>query len=304
MKSNRLGMLLAASMAVAMLSALAATAAQASIPPGPLWLVGCHKVLVPKTGEFKNSTCTEAEAKGEFTEKLLTNETRNVRSTSRAGVFTLSGAISVECKNVTDKGVLLGGNPGTDHEEITFSECFLEKFPNCVATGLKPLKAPNKGEVLVDVYTVLGNADPETKSAQDAFAAVGEAEHPNLFVEFELTGAECPSTIKSSPKVRVEGTGTELEVHGVKRKCGQLGEVGEISSSEAFRLALSGEKAEKGALRFSKKSAKEKEVEIYNRTTGNFELSKCTLEADHAPAEELGLSEINTEPAERFGWTI
>jgi hypothetical protein len=273
---NVVGLCLAAVFAM---SVIAASAAQAE--GGPLWIVGSGG------------------------KSLASGETRTITSVNVSTLFKLKGALVVECPEVTNKGVLLGGNPGTDYTEITFKGCHLEKFTvaECGAKGLKPVKATNAGEVIVDSLTILAYPDKEqegTKSALDAFAPEGESGHENLFVEFELSGTNCPATFKNA-KVRVEAIGTTIKIKGVERKCGVLAQVGKINSKKEFELTKSGEVATEGALDFPEPFVKEAELLETGKT---FKLISCELEADKAKAEEVGLSKIETSPSEPFGWDI
>jgi hypothetical protein len=271
MKFNRLGIMLASAMMMVGISTLAASAAQAF--EGPLWIVGAGGT------------------------SLASGQTRAIRSKNISKTFRLVGAINIVCNKVESAGFLLGGHPGTDYSEIKFKECFREGHEKCTATGVRPLKAANKGEIIVDTLTVLTYGDPETKSALDAFAAEGEPGSPNLFVVFKLEGGTTECGVFNNVEVKVEAIGTEIEIKSEKRKCGQLAQVGEINATKEFRLSKSGETAEKGALNFP-----EKLTSAYLPEGSVLRLIKCELEADTAPAEELGLAEVKTEPAEPFGW--
>ncbi len=275
MQFNRLGIMLAASMAMVMFSALAATVAQAE--GGPLWIVG---------------------ASGS---PLLSGETRAITTTSET-VYKLEGAgLVVECLKLTSTGFILGGNPGTDSGQLKFTECAVEGKRGCTAKGLKPLAAVNAGEVLVDVLTALVYPEGERTSALEAFAPEGESGNENLFVAFKLEGGttNC-GAILNNKEVRVFATGTEFKIKGVNRKCGQLAQIGKANGNGEFVLTAAGEKATKGLLRLPA-TAIEK-GEIWEPTPKAFKAITCKLEVLGAAAKEVGTSEVETSPAEEFGW--
>ncbi len=302
MQANRVGVLLAATVAMLAFSSLVATASQAV--GGPEWRIACHKVVVAKTGSFKNSTCTEAEANGEFSTKLLAGETRATKSVNVSATFKLNGAVKIECKKVTNTGLLIGGNPGTDSTKIIFTECSIagKTVAECGAKGLKPIAATNAGEVIVGALTVLAYPNEKAGSEEaslDAFAPEGEAANPNLYVEFELTGTNC--ALLKNQKIRVNAIGTEIEINGKKRKCGVLAQVGEISGT-SFRSTKSGESGVEGALNFPEPFIEK--AELWEPIPAAFKAITCKLEADSAAAEEVGLAKVETNPAEKFGWAI
>ncbi len=219
------GILLVMAAAMAAISALAASAAQAA--GGPLWIVGAGGT------------------------PLAAGETRAITSKSEGGPLKLVSKVStIECAEAENTGVLLGGNPGTGYTSITFKKCKVEGKPNCIATGVKPLKAAGAGEIVVDALGVLTypDAQQEGESALFAFAPEGEAANPNLFVAFKLEGGVANCGTLNGIEVKVEATGTEIEVKTEKRKCGQLAEVGhEVAGS--FVLSTPGLVSEIGLLR-------------------------------------------------------
>lgn len=257
------------------MSAFAAVAAQAE--GGPLWIVG------------------------EPAKALGAGETRAITSRSE-GVYKLrSPAGVVECAKVENTGFLLGGNPGTDYAKITFKECVLEKTTKeCIATGIKPLKAANKGEIIVDAKTVLVYPEGVRTSALDAFAPQGEPGNENLYVEFELTGT-CPKALPAGTKIAVTASGTELEVKGEKRKCGVLAEVGETNTGGEFVLSKSGVTNKIGLLRFPEPAVTN--AELWEPTPKVFKKIECKLSAGALGNPiEVGKSIIETVPAAPFGW--
>jgi hypothetical protein len=261
------------------LSAVAVSAAQAEETKGPLWIVGSHGT------------------------PLATGETRAITSRSE-GVYKLraTGPTVVECKETINSGFLLGGEPGTDYTQISFKKCFLEKNEECVATGLRPLAAPNKGEAIVDALTALAYASGTRESAVDLFAPESEA---NLFVEFELTGASCKKL--ENAKIEVLASGSEITIKSEKRKCGTVAEVGHTVAG-AFVLSKPGEVARIGLLNLPQEVIKN--AEFLETIEGKSSLRKieCGFETQGAiagKAAEVGTSivEINKPVAgEEFGW--
>jgi hypothetical protein len=265
------------------MSAVAATVAQAETA-GPLWIVGAGGT------------------------PLAEGKTRAVRSINVSKTFILKAEklANIVCTTAENEGFLLGGKPGTDYTKVIFKGCAVEGHTGCTAKGLKPLAATNSGEVIVDALTILAYPDGQqagTGSALDLFASEGEAAKPNLFVQFKLEGTLAECGVLRNQEVAVEATGTEIEIKSEKRKCGQVAQVGEINATKEFRLSKAGEVAEKGALNFVEK-LNEKEVEYWNKSTEKFELIKCGLSTAGNPSEEIGLSEIKTNPAEPFGWNV
>ncbi len=261
--------------AVFVMSAWAASVAQAE--GGPLWIVGAGGV------------------------PLASGETREITSRSEEVYRLRSTAGVVECKKVENTGYLLGGNPGTDYTKVTFKECVLEKTEKeCIVTGIKPLKAVNKGEVIVDAKTVLVYPEGSKTSALDAFAPQGEAGNLNLYVEFELSGT-CPKALPAGTKVAVSASGTEIEVKGEKRKCGVLAEVGETNSGGEFVLSKSGVTNKVGLLRFPEPAIKN--AELWEPVAKVFKKIECKLTAGVLGNPiEVGKSIVETVPAEPFGW--
>jgi len=269
--------------AVFAMSALAASAAQAEENKGPLWIVG-------------------SPAKG-----LKAGETRAIKSVTVGKPILRGTAASIECEKGTTTGFLLGGSPGTDVSTTKFENCNVTTQKNCVATGLKPVASPS-GEIRVDVYTILAFALGSRTSAVDLFAPQGETGKENLFSEFELlnrTGATTElCNLLNKTKVVVESTGTALKIKGLTRKAGQIAEVGKISGG-AFSLTTFGETATVGLLRFGKGGAPTKEAELYNTEAGKekYELIKAELNAGAlGTVFEEATAEIETKPAEPFGW--
>ena len=286
MMLNKLGILLAFAMAMVVVSMLGAAAAQAEENKGPLWIVG-------------------SPAKG-----LKTGETRAIKSKAVVGTVPIlrGTAASIECEKATTTGFLLGGSPGTDVATIKVEKCNIVGQKNCLATGLKPVAATNAGEVRVDVYTILAFAKGNRTSAVDLFAPQGEAAKENLFSEYELLNKVGASTelcnLLNKQKVLVEATGTALKIKGLTRKAGQIGEVGRINAG-AFSLTTFGETATIGLLRFANGGVPVKEAELYNTEAGKekYEVIKAELNAGAlGTIFEEATAEIETSPAEAFGW--
>ena len=259
-------------LAVFAVSVVAASAAQAA--GGPFWKTENRGVL--GTG----------------------GETRGAK-TFNIGVLKLKTAkVTYECQKVESTGTLIGGNPGTDAATISFKECSLAGKPECKMTGLKPEKAPTKGEIIVAVKTVLvypkGKAQ-KPEEALDAFVPEGEgaegAAANNLFVEFELTGGAANCGTLNLIKVEVRATGTEITRPPFRRKCGVLARLG----------TASGVLVEKGALKFPEPAIAE--AELFPEG-GFFKVITCGLEALGEKAEEVGEAEEKTVGPEPFGWEV
>jgi hypothetical protein len=286
MRFNRLGIMLAAGMAMVVFSALAASVAQAEEIKGPLWIVGS-----PGRG-------------------LLTGETRSITSRSE-GIYKLKtvGSPAVECNKVLNAGVLLGGSPGTAYTTITFKECHLEGHEKCLASGEKPLASPvNSGEVIVDALAVLVYPEGSTRSALLAFAPEGEPADTALFAEFKLLNqgeergevGECGKL--NEKKLEVNATGSVIKVKSEERRCGQLAQVGHTVEGD-FVLSQPGEKARVGLLQLPSEVITK--AEWWNGE--KYEKIECKLESKGGfagKASEVGTSIIETIPAEEFGWNL
>ncbi len=272
-----MGVLLMIAAAMVAISALAAGAAQAE--GGPLWIVGAGGT------------------------PLAAGETRAGTSKSEGGPLKLvSKVATIECAEAVGTGVILGGNPGTGYAAGTFKKCNIENKPSCIATGTKPLKAAGAGEIIVDGLGVLVYPDEhaEGESALGAGAPEGEAANPNLFVAFKLEGGVANCGTLSGVEVKVEATGTEIEIKTEKRKCGQLAEVGhEVGGS--FVLSTPGLVSEIGLARLP--STPITEAEWWNGT--EFKLIKCKLEAGvlgEVFVQGAGEGKISSPAGQEFGW--
>jgi hypothetical protein len=270
-------------MAVFALSALAATAAQAEENKGPLWIVGSHG--------------------------LVAGETRAVVSKTEAPPILKGKLASVECEKATNVGFLLGGSPGTDYAKITFEACHLLGKKNCLATGLKPLPATNKGEIITDVLTILAFAKGSRTSAVDIFAPEGETGNENLFSEFEFktkagaTEETCGAF--ENVAIKVTAVGTAIKIKSGTRDAGAIAQLG-YSNGTSFVLSLPGETAKVGLL-ILPKTTPIKEAELYNTATEKYEVIKAKLEAGALIGEVFEEAETQQEisspvAGEPFGW--
>lgn len=258
--------------------ALAASAAQAE--GGPLWIVGAGGT------------------------PLAAGETRAITSKSEGVVRLVSSVDTTECAEAVATGVLLGGNPGTAYTSTTLKGCRVVGKPNCVATGLKPLKAAGAGEIVVDGLGVLvyPDAHQEGESALLAVAPEGEATNTSLFVQYKFEGGVANCGVLNNVEIKVEATGTEIEIKSEKRKCGQLAEVGhEVAGS--FVLSTPGLVSEIGLARLP--STPITAADWWNAPAKKFELIKCTLEAGSlGTVFEEGSTQVKiSSPAgQEFGW--
>jgi hypothetical protein len=278
MKLHRMVILLASAMAMVVVSMLGAVAAQAAVNEGPLWIVGNP-------------------AKG-----LLTGETRAITSRTESAPVLLGTLASVECARATNRGILLGGSPGTAFSEIKFEECRLKGKANCVATGLN-LKGAN-AEIPVNVLIILGFPSSGSKtSAVALFAAEGVGAKEQLFSEFEFknkagaTKELCEAL--NEVKISVNAAGTSIKIKTETRNVGQIAEVGhEVEGS--FVLSTPGLTSEVGLLRLPETGIKE--AEVFNGTA--YEKVKAELSAGAllGAVTEVATTEIATNPRELFGW--
>jgi hypothetical protein len=256
-------------MAVFAVSAVVATAAQA-VEGGPRWIAtnGLPKNIKSQSiGAFK-----------------LANATQNV---------TCEKANSVS-------GNIKGTNPGTDESTILFTGCIAEGKPTCHATG--PGKAKESGEIEVAVKTVLvypdGKKDSTTEANDAFFPAV---EGSNEFVSFTFEGAGC-GFLLNKMVAHVTATGTEVNEapYKYKNRCGVIAEVGKIKAG-AFERTISAEKVKEGALNFPNPAIKK--GELWQPAPKTFKNIECKLEAGFlGAAEEIGLTKVETEPLDEFGW--
>ncbi len=290
-------------LAVFAFSAVAATGAQAD----PWWIVPCHKVTVAKTGEWKNSTCTEAEVNGEYTKKLLKGETRNIAKI--AGISPVqklkTKAVTIECPSIGVKAgatnQIIGGWPGTDAATLVFTGCHPAglKVTECEATSIKPLKATNSGEIWVAVKTLLGFAE-EKAGALPIYEQFFPEPGPELFVELELSGTKC-GLLPKTVAVNATGSTAPSPVGFGTSKCGVIGEVGKIKAG-VFEPAVSGALYTLGGLNLPETAITKEEV--YNSETGKYVKITCTLVANKEAATQSGVVSVELEGMEEFGVEI
>jgi hypothetical protein len=282
MMSNKLGILLAFSIAMAVVGMLGAAAAQAEANKGPLWIVG-------------------SPAKG-----LAAGETRAITARSEAAPIFKGTAASIECAKATGTGFLLGGSPGTGSGKTIFEKCNLVGSKNCIATGLKPVAATNSGEIILNVLTVLAFATGSRTSAVGIGAPDGEAANENLLSEFELldkagaTSELC--NLLNKIKIKVTASGTEIKIKNETRRADQIAEGGHEVGG-AFALSTPGLTATIGLLRLGHDGDPVTTAELYNKTTEKYEVIKAEMSAG-ALGEVFseGSAEVETIPAEPFGW--
>jgi hypothetical protein len=259
------------------LSALVASAAQAEENKGPLWIVG-------------------SPAKG-----LKAGETRAITSKTEAPPVLKGSIASLECEKATNKGILLGGSPGTAFVEIKFEGCKLKGKPNCSITGLNP-KGAVEGEVPVNTLVILAFANGSRASAVAIFAAESAE---NLLTELEFknkTGTtECGAF--NGVKIAMKANGTAIKIKGQERKVGQIAEVG-MAEGSTFVLSTPGLTSEVGLLRLPEMVVKE--AELYNTEVGKekYEKIKAELAAGAllGSVNEVATVQIETTPKEAFGW--
>jgi hypothetical protein len=281
---NKLGILLTFCMAMAVVGMLGAAAAQAEANKGPLWIVG-------------------SPAKG-----LAVGETRAITARSEAAPIFRGTAASIECEKATGTGFLLGGSPGTGYGKTTFEKCNLVGKRNCIATGLKPIAATRPGELILDVLTELAFATGSRTSAVGVAAPVGEAANEDLLAEFELLNKEGATeelcgAVLNKIKIRVTATGTEIKIKGEARKVDQIAEGGHLVEGK-FVLSTPGLTSTVGLLRLGDEGKPVKTAELYNKTTEKYEEIKAEMSAGVlGEVFSEGSAEVETVPAEPFGWS-
>lgn len=285
---------------VAVMGAVAAFGAMVAQAEGPVWHVPCHEVAAG-LGNFKNSTCTEAETGGKFSETLVAGEKKAFTSTG--GTFTLDGSLAnIVCSSQAGTGELIGGDPGTDLAHIEFSGCAVQgkTVAECGASN-----TATAGLVESNVKTVLVWPDPtgpNDTEALDAFTPDNGESANNLFTEFTLKGTNCPFGLNNL-KVNVNATGTlitKTKGEAIEKKCGVLGVLGKLNASSIFEKTTSGQLVRTGAINTEELLTEA----LWEKESGTLELITCKLEAFGAESSELGISEITlTEPIE-FGWSL
>jgi len=301
-------------LAVFAFSAVAAGAAQA-VTGGPVWLVPCHKVTVPKTGAFETEAkCKKGEraAKPEWEWEqtvLLASETRNIAKV--AGVSAVqklkAGTLTIECTNVAVKSgatnTIIGGNPGTDGATLVFTKCTATKgTAKCLVKSTSPI-AGGAEEIIVAAKTLLGYAPEKEEKTPfyEQFFPVGTSGEPNLFVELEFSGSSCGVLKGTKTKVNATGTAAPSPVGFGTKKCGVIAEVGKIKAG-LFEAAVPGELSKLGGLNLPETAlTKEK---VWNSETKTFETVECTLEAAGGPATQIGVVSVELESGEEFGVEI
>ena len=159
--------------------------------------------------------------------------------------------------------------------------------------------------IVVNVATALFYPAGEAKTSKKALDAFTPVEAGNKFAEVEFAKVTACNLLKGK-KIIVSATGEEIPVkilnggaeETVKRKCGVLAEVGKLSGG-VFEVTKAGALAKEGALNFPTTAIASGEFEEGTK----FKSVKCSLTAGEGAVVESGLSKVETEPAEEFGWT-
>lgn len=269
---------------VAVLAFSAVGAASASAE-GPVWIVlllNPEELMVLAAGE---------------TEEFLSDGENFVLDAPNGNIV---------CLTEQDKGLIIGGNPGTDLATIEFLHCFVEGHEECLAGNLA---APEDDTIDVEVRTVLVYPDPlgpNDEEALDAFFPDNETTGSDTFVTFTIKedkfGA-CPIGF-GGQKVNVVASGTEVTAVGevlFDKRCGVLAWVGWLNASNVFELTVSGQEVLVGALN---SEGTPTEAIILN---ANVELIVCKLEVTGffaGEALELGISHIDLVSGDEFGWEL
>jgi hypothetical protein len=186
MSTNRIRALLVsmlASLAIGAVASASASAHEFSVP--------CHKVSAAnkEKGEWEKigatGKCETANAKGEFTEKLLTGETESIEGTSGPSFLeSPSLGITIECAEDTFTGTMAAAGLSTG--EVKFYRCRVVVPATCKVKEPIEFKFKDK---------LVGAA---TEPVNDEF----EPETGTTFVEITLSGCTAEG------KYKVEGTQT------------------------------------------------------------------------------------------------
>jgi hypothetical protein len=184
-----IGLVLAAVFA---LSAVAS--ATASAEENPTWWY-CKKVG-GTLGKFTTSACTGTEAPGEWEKTFLAaGEFKEITAAANGTQKLSSTGVTINCTalKLGAGAKLLGGEPGTDEEIITYEKCSVEGFPLCKING------KNAGEATITTNLLKSTLVFETKAAAEAKTAptlsLFEPKVGTQFVEIEFSGT-CPATGK------------------------------------------------------------------------------------------------------------
>src|SRR5580692_4741383 len=117
------------------------------------------------------------------------NETRALKDKNQTGtVAKLSSkiggaAVVIVCKTVASSGIIIGGNPGLNREEIKFTECEVEGQPKCVVEEPIIVKAKSILAHVVGSSKMLVEFSPETGST---------------FTTIKITGTGCLAKVTAN----------------------------------------------------------------------------------------------------------
>ena len=171
------------------------------------------------TVKFTTNSCEVESATGKFTEtgpleKLAAGKKRKVVSEGKTGFKLTAGTLTITCKEVTDKGTITGGKPGTDlAEEIKFTGC---------TTGQAGCKVRSKGGTFGTVAVtniptkleqrVIGEEEILVDNFEQKEIEPGKFEFVTLQFEPE-SGKSC----SEYPETKVKGTIAAEVVPGTGR---------------------------------------------------------------------------------------
>jgi hypothetical protein len=271
--------------AVAMMAAMFGVAT-AQAHNGPVWIHGAAPGKVLLAGE---KLTVDLESEGEVTLK--------------------SSLTNIICKSVQGKGELVGGEPGTNLEELEFLEC---KANSKTVTECAASSGSELGVILTNVLTAL--AYPlEKVGGNEAYDGVFPDGSVELFVEITFEGTKC-ELIPNKTKITILAEGTLIhEVKGAlfEANCGELGILGILNSGGTFEPTGSGVLVEDGVVNFP--STKISSAELYSNIAPGGPLEyrpiTCKLGVDDGATKVAGAEEgivlaevLNGSVKEPFGW--
>jgi hypothetical protein len=194
-KMRRTKILIQCAMAAMALSAV--VSASASATKNPKWAL-CE-ARTEGTGQWNNDTCTEPGGKKTHETRLLLteNETREITGEAN-GVQKFSAAgLTITCKKLKFKqgAVILGGEPGKDHETLVYEECEIEGKPGC---KVKTVGGTNGTIDTLPMTSTLVYASKEAEEKENLTATLMlfKPTTGEVFFEIFLEGEECPAALR------------------------------------------------------------------------------------------------------------
>jgi hypothetical protein len=199
-------------------------------------------------------------------------------SGTRLFLITLSVGQNIDCTTVSDTGLIIGGNPGTDTDSLTLSGCKLVNQPACeirslAGTTRSPIGTLGPLKLTSKLGYIVGSAK---KEAGELFSPESGA----TFVIVVIEGAPC--TLKGMYEIK--GTlAAKLLISGAPAKAGEETETGSelLFPSPAIT-----------------------ELEIWENASKTFVTAKPELQFLGIKITVSGTKGMETEPRRPFGWNI